>query len=260
MKFAGGLIIAFSMYSRIPMPRIAWTRERMEYALCFFPLVGAVMGAALWAFGLFCRHTGLEGSLFYAAAGTALPIGITGGIHMDGFLDVTDARASWGERQQKLEILKDPHIGAFAAVGCGVYLLCYLAAFSLLPADRLPAVGAVYVITRALSAWAVVSAPKAKPDGLAAAFSKDAKKRTAGLAATGYLAVSFWFLARTAGMLEVLVTAGLAAGWFFKYLHMAKKEFGGVTGDLAGYYLQTSELLLLVGLAGAHLWQMGGWI
>ena len=65
---------------------------------------------------------------------------------------------------------------------------------------------------------------------------------------------------RTAGMLEVFVTAALAAGWFFKYLHMAKKEFGGVTGDLAGYYLQTSELLLLVGLAGAHLWQTGGWI
>ena len=82
----------------------------------------------------------------------------------------------------------------------------------------------------------------------------------AGLAAAGYLAVSFWFLARTAGMLEVFVTAALAAGWFFKYLHMAKKEFGGVTGDLAGYYLQTSELLLLAGLAGTHLWQMGGWI
>ena len=58
----------------------------------------------------------------------------------------------------------------------------------------------------------------------------------------------------------MFVTAALAAGWFFKYLHMAKKEFGGVTGDLAGYYLQTSELLLLAGLAGTHLWQTGGWI
>ena len=39
------LVIAFSMYSRIPMPRMDWTEERMRYALCFFPLIGAVIGA-----------------------------------------------------------------------------------------------------------------------------------------------------------------------------------------------------------------------
>ena len=51
MTLIGSLIIAFSMYSRIPMPRITWTEERMGYVMCFFPLVGAVMGVFLWLFG-----------------------------------------------------------------------------------------------------------------------------------------------------------------------------------------------------------------
>ena len=39
MKLVYGCVIALSMYSRIPMPRVEWTKERMEHVLCFFPLV-----------------------------------------------------------------------------------------------------------------------------------------------------------------------------------------------------------------------------
>ena len=51
---------------------------------------------------------------------------------MDGFLDTVDARSSCQDRQRKLEILKDPHTGAFAVIGGGVYLLIYAAVFSTL--------------------------------------------------------------------------------------------------------------------------------
>ena len=68
---------------------------------------------------------------------------------MDGFLDVTDARSSFQSRERKLEILKDPHAGAFAIAGCGVYLLLYAAAFSELRLEAFPAIGGIYVMTRA---------------------------------------------------------------------------------------------------------------
>ncbi|MBP3925899.1 MAG: adenosylcobinamide-GDP ribazoletransferase, partial [Clostridium sp.] len=42
----GSFVIAFSMYSRIPMPRVEWTKERMRYALCFFPWIGVLIGDA----------------------------------------------------------------------------------------------------------------------------------------------------------------------------------------------------------------------
>ena len=89
---------------------------------------------------------------------------------MDGFLDVTDARRSYGSREKKLEILKDPHTGAFAIIGLGVYLLLYGAAFSELEFSDICLLSYVFVAERALSGLSVVSFPKAKKDGLAADF------------------------------------------------------------------------------------------
>ena len=129
MNLIGSFVIAFSMYSRIPMPRMDWTEERMRYALCFFPLIGAVIGAVEIATFALCEILG-AGVLFRTCLLTAVPLLITGGIHMDGYLDVTDARHSYGEREKKLAILKDPHTGAFAIIGLGLYLLLYAGAFS----------------------------------------------------------------------------------------------------------------------------------
>ncbi|MFR5732714.1 MAG: adenosylcobinamide-GDP ribazoletransferase [Clostridium sp.] len=65
-------------------------------------------------------------------------------------------------RERKLEILKDPHAGAFAIAGCSVYLLLYTAAFSELRLEAFPAIGGIYVMTRALSGLSVLCFPKAR--------------------------------------------------------------------------------------------------
>ena len=164
-------VIAFSMYSRIPMPFVEWSECGMKYAFCFFPLIGVVIGACVCAFCWLPVQAGL-GILAFSLLGTAVPLLITGGIPMDGFLDVTDARSSFQSRERKLEILKDPHAGAFAIAGCGVYLLLYAAAFSELRLEAFPAIGGIYVMTRALSGLSVLCFPKARKDGLAATFAK----------------------------------------------------------------------------------------
>ena len=56
MALWNGFKIAFSMYSKIPMPASEWSKENMKYALGFLPLVGVVIGAivclAAWGFDL----------------------------------------------------------------------------------------------------------------------------------------------------------------------------------------------------------------
>lgn len=246
MKLFGSLVIAFSMYSKIPMPRMEWTKERMKYAMCFFPLVGAVQGICLVAFLHLMNYLGLE--QLGRAGGVALPILLNGGIHMDGFLDVVDARSSYGDREKKLEILKDPHTGAFAIIGGGVYLLLYYGVFGELPMDLAASFGSVYVLTRALSGLSVVAFPKAKNSGLAAAFSDDAQKQAVAVTMAVYLAVCLWFLVLTAGPLAAGVCMAAAAGVYGYYYRMSVREFGGITGDLAGYFLQVCELVLLLAL------------
>lgn len=238
------LIIAFSMYSRLPMPRIGWSEGGMKYALCFFPLIGAVIGAVVSGFWLLAGRIGLE-PVTTACIGTALPLLVTGGIHMDGFLDTVDARSSCQDRQRKLEILKDPHTGAFAIIGCGIYLLFYVAVFAALKEEAFPAAAGIYVMTRALSGWSVVSFPKAKRDGLASTFAQGAQVRAVqtvmGLWAAA-AAVFFWY---TGGIFTMAALSVAAVSVLFWYYRMAMGEFGGMTGDLAGYFLQIAELVML---------------
>ena len=47
MKWLDSCLIAISMYSKIPVPQVEWTKEKMNHAMCFFPLVGAVQGCLL---------------------------------------------------------------------------------------------------------------------------------------------------------------------------------------------------------------------
>lgn len=248
MDLIGSFVIAFSMYSRIPMPQVSWTEERMKYAMCFFPWIGVVIGAAMVGFGWLAAQLSLSATA-RACVGTVIPLLITGGIHMDGFLDVVDARSSYQPREKKLEIMKDPHTGAFAIIGCGIYLLIYAAAFAELSADGLPVYAGTFVLTRALSGIAVVLFPKAKNTGLAAVFSEQAQKRIVGqvllleiLLVSGYFGVvGGW------GNSYLIVQVSVIVLYYYKKLSI--KEFGGITGDLAGYFLQICELVLLLVLA-----------
>ena len=117
MHVIRSLCIAFSTYSRIPVPQVAWTDENRKYSMCFFPLIGAVIGLLLWGWLALCDVLGF-GALLRGAVGALLPILVTGGIHMDGFMDTSDALASWQSPEKRLEILKDSHVGAFAVLGC----------------------------------------------------------------------------------------------------------------------------------------------
>ena len=88
----------------------------MSYAMIFFPWIGAVIGIV--TYGIFCLRewcaawgTGVSEFTFTALM-VAAPVWITGGIHMDGFLDTQDALGSCQTKERRLKILKDPHAGA----------------------------------------------------------------------------------------------------------------------------------------------------
>ena len=97
------MIVAFSMYSKIPMPKITWTQKNMKYALCFFPMVGAAVALILMSVLWVCEKANF-GTVFTASAATLVPVLVTGGIHLDGYLDTIDALSSYGDKEKKLEI------------------------------------------------------------------------------------------------------------------------------------------------------------
>ncbi len=254
MNLLQSFIISMSMYSKIPMPKVEWNKKNMQYAMCFFPLVGLVIGLFVWLAGSGLLLTGC-GSIFFAAVMTLIPVLVTGGIHLDGFMDTMDALGSYGDRNKKLAILKDPHAGAFAILGICCYFLWSMAVWSQVTAKMLPVICCGYVLSRALSGLSVVSCPLARDHGLAATFQQNAHQRRVRAVLMGYV------IAAGGGMLLLEAFYGLAAISactliFCYYKKMSEKQFGGITGDLAGYFLQLCELSVVtaVVLAGGVLW------
>ena len=236
--------IAFSMYSRIPMPESEWTEENMSYAMCFFPWIGGVIGAATWCvFQLKgCIDTGLS-DLFWTILMVLLPVMITGGIHLDGFLDTQDALCSYQSKERRLEILKDSHAGAFAIISCVVYFLAYTGVYSSVTAVSIKVIGWGFLLSRTLSGLAVLTFPQArKPgEGTVATFSERATTKGTKQVLYIYLVilcVVMIVVGKYAGIAAV-AAAGCIYGY---YHHMAVSKFGGITGDLAGYFLQICEL------------------
>lgn len=239
------MIIAFSTYSKIPMPRVAWDEKSMRYSLCFFPVVGMVIGllSTVCLYGL--QKIGV-GKTAIAAILTVLPILCNGGIHMDGFLDTMDARSSYKSQKEKLKILKDPHMGAFAAIyGC-VYFLLYFGLFHEITIHEIGYVAAGYAYSRMISGWSIVTLKKAKKDGMVAAAADAAQKNVKWILTVEWViwTIGMVYFDWKKGM--ICVIAGILS--FVHYRHMAYQTFGGITGDLAGYFLQICELAILFGM------------
>lgn len=243
MNILRSFAIAMAMYSKIPMPRVEWNEKNMKYAMCFFPVVGAVTGGISFLLGkLMLSHS--CGKLLFSIVMTWIPLLITGGIHMDGFMDTMDALHSYGEREKKLEILKDPHSGAFAIIGICGYLMCSVALWSVVDTSMLPVIAMGYVLSRTLSGLSIVSFPAAKNSGLAKTFQDGAAKARVRVCMLIYLPViAIGMIVWGQSMGAVAFAAAILV--FVYYRWMSNKQFGGITGDLAGYFLQLCELGIL---------------
>ena len=237
------IIIAFSMYSKIPMPRIEWNEKNMRYSLMFFPYVGVVIGALLSGWHVLSNTLQFNENLF-AAIAFVIPIMITGGIHMDGFCDTVDALSSNQTREKKLEILKDSNSGAFAIIKACVCCILYFAAYTQISETGIYIVAVGFVLSRSFSGLSVLHFKSAKNDGLASTFKKSASSKVTTTGLIGILLISVAVMVLISPMYGgVCILA--AALTFVAYGIMANKQFGGVTGDLAGYFLVRCELAMI---------------
>ncbi len=247
MRLINSLIISFAMYSKIPMPRVEWTKRNMRYAMCFFPLIGVFIALAQWGWIYLCEA--LAFSPLLTGAGMAIiPIAITGGIHADGFIDTCDALASHQPTERKLEILKDSHTGAFAIITFGIYLIFYVALASNLQFETqtLLILGGGYVLERCLSGFSVTTFKCAKNRGLLYTFADGATKKTSKIVlVTTAIAVGTYMIYLNYMSVVVIAVALLVMLYYYV---MSKRQFGGITGDIAGCFVQLCEICMLFAL------------
>ena len=237
------IAVACSMFSALPMPQIRWNEGNMRYALWAFPLVGGVIGGLCWLWVRLCGLVGVP-DLLRGAGLCLLPVLVTGGIHLDGYADTSDALASYGDPARRREILKDPHLGAFAAIRLCGYFAADFALWTCLPAYRGGAVLCIFCLSRTLSGLALTAFPLAEGSGLARSFAEAADRarvRKGLLTLTVLLSVGLVLLGGW-------TAAAAAGGVFWYYRYRLTPKFEGLSGDLAGWFLQTAELWMLAAL------------
>ena len=252
MKIFRWIAVAFSMYSKIPMPVFEWKEDDMSYGLAFFPLVGIVIGIPVVLLNALAPFNNLPVAVRIIVT-LLIPLIITGGFHADGFMDTEDALNSYSPAEKKLEILKDPNIGAFAVISLLKWMLAYAAALTALLLNEkndlriLIVLGGGFVVSRSLSGLTSVLLRKAKKNGMLYEETRHKNK-----AVTVMLVI--WMISAGAAMIYASPVCGTAVILTFilytlYYRYRVYKEFGGVTGDTAGFFLTTAEILSATVLA-----------
>lgn len=244
MNLLRSFVVAFSMYSRLPMPKVEWNKRSMAYSMCFFPLIGVVVGGLSLLVWWLCHLLSI-GAVLCSALLCALPVAMTGGIHLDGFCDTVDALSSRQPKERKLEILKDPHTGAFAILFCCVYFLLQFGLYTeVVTLRKMSLVSIGFVLSRGTSVMALLTVRSAKKSGTLYLFVSQIQRRTTFFAASLYLILSLAGLAVLSPVAAAIIAAAVAL-LFIYFRWMAYRQFGGITGDLAGWLLQVCELCIL---------------
>ncbi|ADO55363.1 adenosylcobinamide-GDP ribazoletransferase [Paenibacillus polymyxa] len=213
---------AFQFLSRLPVKaELDFSPELLKRSTSYYPLVGLVIAIIVWSFAALTAM--VLPPVPCAILTLAVWVWLTGGLHLDGWMDAADALFSYRSRERMLEIMKDSRVGAMGVIACVLLLMLKASLLYTVLVERnasglliLPMVWSRWFMVHAMRRW-----PKARnDDGLAARFA-DMNGKRVGLAV-------FW---------AVLVTLCAAVGqYIFAGLATVTEEAGGLS--LAGAYLQ----------------------
>ena len=238
-KYLRALAMCFSMFSVVPVPVRVWSDEARPLMTLFLPFVGAVVGG-LWTLLAFAVRWLSLPAFVCGAVLCAFPFLITGGIHMDGFMDVTDAVRSWRDAEDRRKILKDPHVGSFAVLFAILLILAQFALFASAKDDADPfALLLIAVASRTFAAICVTELRPMEISEYAGVYRKGIKiSHVIVLAAVlaAAVALGFVFLGKY-GFCSLAVIAG-----YLLLLQRAFRSLKGMSGDVSGYAMTFAEL------------------
>ncbi|MBZ0328986.1 adenosylcobinamide-GDP ribazoletransferase [Halomonas sp. ANAO-440] len=249
MREAGyGLLLAIQFLTRLPVPvACPWTPATSRWALRCYPLVGLLLGAILASIGALLQS--VLPTPMLALLLLSLWVALSGGLHLDGLMDVADALGSNAPLERRWEIMKDPQVGSF-----GILALVFLLAWKVTLLWTLLEAGVslvVLVVVPALGRLGGVAllllAPCARREGLAWAWRQHLQRRDLAFSLVPLVAV-FWLL--PGGLFLASGLAALLLGCLLLFLLgyglLMSRALGGVNGDIVGAAIEAAELWLLL--------------
>ena len=233
------LLTAFDLLTTLPLPALKnWQAGDSGRSAVWYSLVGLFIGALVA--GAFALLQIYVSNMISAALALAFWVLLTGGLHLDGLADCFDGMFHASNPEQRLQIMKDPHTGAFGVIGLIIVLLIKFSALTSLSSMR--AVGAI-LLSASFARWCVLltwKQPLARPDGLGADFALGLKTYAIVLGGLIPLGLAVWL----GGTGFVAIGLGLLVTVLI--LFAARKNLGGITGDVLGMIVELVEVSMLL--------------
>ena len=247
-RYVKGLYMSFGMFCAIPQPFPLWDDRAVNLVLPCFPLVGGFIGVLWWGTTKLLILSGIHTMLASAVVALA-PFLASGFLHLDGYMDSSDALLSCRPLEDKLCILKDPHAGAFAVIMLAVLFILQLAAAYAVIENRIHLALLIIlpVLSRCCSALSILCLKPMHQSAYANMLKQNTTwthKNFILLIAVLGITLSYFFAQADGLIVAVSVAAGFAGAIAWAY-----KDLKGMSGDLAGFSLVIGELCGLVTMA-----------
>ena len=229
---------AFGLLTTLPfgMPE-DWRPGDSGRAGIWYPLVGIIVGGLVW---LFWRMFILYFPPRIVGVLTLVVwVVLTGGLHLDGLADCCDGLLVSATPEKRLEIMKDPHLGALGGIGLLLVLFSKAAALSSLT----PSAGLSIILAATLSRWFILPAgllPLARPGGMGADFASGLRRSAIFITAILPLGLAFLLGAQGIYAVSVALFAAMAV------LGLAIIRINGVSGDVFGMLVEVTETSVLL--------------
>lgn len=242
--------LALQFLTRLPTPPLGVVEaSQAGRSLAWYPVVGLLLGALLWAAALLLQG---QDALLVAAVLLVLWVALTGALHLDGLADSADAFVGgMGDRERTLAIMKDPTSGPVGVTALVLVLLLKFAALAaLLRTGELLPLLIIPALARSGVALLFVTTPYVRVGGLGEALARHAPRNA--IVGGALTVLGLLFQMRGGNGLPVIVAALLLWFWLRRGV---RKRLGGFTGDIAGALLELLECvaLLVIVLSGPHV-------
>jgi adenosylcobinamide-GDP ribazoletransferase len=232
---------AVSFLTRIPLGSVAdITAADLARASALFPLVGALIGLAQAGCALALPATtppALTGILLVAVSAA-----MSGALHLDGLADTFDALGAPVGRDERLRIMRDPHVGTFGTTALIIVLLIKSSAVAaLFERHQLRALVFAASVARFCPSLLTRLFPPARTGGSGKALADGVStKQVTGAAIAVVLVAVLSGTSRpwVGGIVAVGVAVALGA--------IAYRQLGGVTGDIFGASIELAETAVLL--------------
>lgn len=241
---------AWAFLTRLPGGAHPADERAIGASVPWFPAVGALVG--LLVGGVYAGMSELVSPTTAAVIAIFVGVAITGALHEDGLADTADSLGGY-TAERRLEIMKDSRVGTFGVLALVFSVLARVVALAQLgPRDGVVALVMAHAIGRSLATVVMVWAPAASRDGLGQTYTQHLP-RPAVLAMAAVVA-GCGFVGGVTAAVGYLAAAVLAVA----LVVLARRAFGGTTGDVLGAIEQLGEIAVLTAaarLVAEHGWQ-----